>query len=149
MKLPHRKAPEGESRWELFSHGADVGIRGLGPTRQEAFEQAGLALTAVITSPKSVRPLHAIQIQCRGENLPFLFVNWIDALVYEMATRQMLFGKFEVTLDGLELRAQAWGEPVDVARHQPAAEVKGATLTELRVHQTGEGYWLAQCVVDV
>jgi SHS2 domain-containing protein len=38
---------------------------------------------------------------------------------------------------------------VDVARHQPAVEVKGATFTELKVRRTDQGEWLAQCVVDV
>jgi SHS2 domain-containing protein len=47
------------------------------------------------------------------------------------------------------LRGEAWGEPVDVARHQPAVEVKGATVTELRVVETAPGHHLAQCVVDV
>jgi SHS2 domain-containing protein len=48
-----------------------------------------------------------------------------------------------------QLRATAWGEPVEVTRHQPAVEVKGATYTELRVQRTEDGGWLAQCVVDV
>jgi SHS2 domain-containing protein len=66
-----------------------------------------------------------------------------------MATRRMLFGRFEVTLDGDTLHAKAWGEPVDIAKHQPAVEVKGATLTELQVRQGPDGTWIAQCVVDV
>ena len=47
------------------------------------------------------------------------------------------------------LAATAWGEPVDVGRHRPAAEVKGATYTELRVAERSPGEWIAQCVVDV
>jgi SHS2 domain-containing protein len=47
------------------------------------------------------------------------------------------------------LYAKAWGERIEVARHQPAVEVKGATLTELLVRQDQSGGWLAQCVVDV
>ena len=34
--------------WELFPHGSDVGVRGIGPTEAEAFEQAAMALTGVI-----------------------------------------------------------------------------------------------------
>ena len=41
-------------RWEHFEHGADVGVRGIGPTPASAFEQAALALTAVITEPDAV-----------------------------------------------------------------------------------------------
>jgi len=38
---------------------------------------------------------------------------------------------------------------VDIARHRPAVEVKGATYTALRVAQEADGAWVAQCVVDV
>jgi SHS2 domain-containing protein len=60
----------------------------------------------------------------------------------------MLFGRFEVHVDGAQLCARAGGEPVDVARHQPAVEPKGATFTELSVRRS-DGAWVAQCVIDV
>jgi SHS2 domain-containing protein len=41
------------------------------------------------------------------------------------------------------------GEAVDIGRHEPAAEVKAATFSELAVGQDKEGQWYAQCVVDV
>jgi len=47
------------------------------------------------------------------------------------------------------LRATAWGEPIDAARHHVAVEVKGATYTELAVKHRDDGQWVAQCVVDV
>ena len=53
--------------WELFSHPADIGIRGLGPTREEAFAQAAMALTAVITDPEKVEPREAVEIVCRED----------------------------------------------------------------------------------
>jgi SHS2 domain-containing protein len=37
------------------------------------------------------------------------------------------------------LAAKAWGEAVEIARHQPAAEVKGATLSELEVARGADG----------
>jgi SHS2 domain-containing protein len=66
-----------------------------------------------------------------------------------MATRRMLFGRFELAIEGDCLKATAWGEPVEVARHRPAVEVKGATYTELAVRRRADGSWIAQCVVDV
>jgi len=35
------------SRWEHFSHEADIGVRGIGITKEQAFEQAALAMTGV------------------------------------------------------------------------------------------------------
>jgi SHS2 domain-containing protein len=78
-----------------------------------------------------------------------LLAEWLNAVVYEVARRKMIFGRFEVTMNGHALRATLWGEPVDVSRHQPAVEIKGATYTELRVRPADDGGWTAQCVVDV
>lgn len=137
------------SKWEHFAHGADIGVRGSGSTKEIAFEQVALALTAVVTDVESVRPTTAVSIQCDAPTDDLLLVDWLNALVYEMATRRMLFSAFVVTIDGSRLRATAWGEPVDTVRHEPAVEIKGATHTELRMTQLEDGQWLAQCVVDV
>jgi SHS2 domain-containing protein len=133
----------------LFHHGADIGVRGLGATPAEAFANAALALTAVITDPESVQARERVAITCEERELDYLLVAWLNALVYEMAVRNLLFGRFDVQIEGTKLRGVAWGEPVDRARHAPAVEVKGATLTELKVTQDAAGKWTAQCVVDV
>jgi tRNA nucleotidyltransferase (CCA-adding enzyme) len=135
--------------WEHFPHGADIGVRGIGPSKERAFEQAALALTAVITEPHTVMPLACVDVTCDAPDDELLLVDWLNALVYEMATRRMLFSRFEVHIEDGQLQGRAWGESVDVARHQPAVEVKGATYTNLRVTRTPDDAWLAQCVVDV
>ncbi|NWF74362.1 MAG: archease [Nitrospirae bacterium] len=135
--------------WEHFPHKADMGIRGIGPTREAAFEGAALALTGVITDPTEVIPAQKVSMTCQAPDDELLLVDWLNALVYEMATRKMLFGRFEVHINGHSLQATAWGEPVEVTRHRPAVEVKGATYTELSLKQDEQGRWIAQCVVDV
>ena len=137
-----------DSHWEHFEHGADIGVRGLGATKAAAFEQAALALTAVITDPPRVVPVTTVQIRCTAPDDELLLVEWLNALIYEMAVRRMLFGHFHVALEGTRLEAQAIGEPTSVQRHQPAVEIKGATYTALRVVPS-DGGWLAQTVVDV
>lgn len=135
-------------RWEHYPHDADLGVRGLGETRAEAFRQAALALTAAITDPASVRPQIRVAIACEAPDDDLLLAEWLNALIYEMATRHMLFSRFEVTIEDGRLSAQAWGEPVEPARHRPAVEPKGATYTTLRVARGPEG-WVAQTVIDV
>lgn len=135
--------------WEHFPHQADMGVRGIGSTKEAAFEGAALALTAVITDVGSVSPTQAVSINCEAPDDELLLVDWLNALVYEMATRKMLFGRFAVRFNDHSLQATAWGEPVEVARHRPAVEVKGATYTELSVKRDDQGRWIAQCVVDV
>jgi SHS2 domain-containing protein len=142
-----------EGRWEHFPHGADIGVRGVGATLNDAFAQAALALAAVVADPASVRDEGRTDIRCEAPDAALLLVDWLNAIVYEMATERRLFGRFDVEIgerpDGLVLKGVAHGEPVDRARHQPAVEVKGATHTALRVARRDDGAWVAQCVVDV
>jgi tRNA nucleotidyltransferase (CCA-adding enzyme) len=135
--------------WAHFAHGADIGVRGMGLTRTQAFEQAALALFAAITGLSGIRPLSRVSITCRAPSDAVLFVDWLNALIYESTTRNMLFSRFEVRIENGELYAEVWGEPIDPARHHPAVEPKGATFTELHVGSSPGKGWTAQCVVDV
>jgi SHS2 domain-containing protein len=141
-------SPKMQARWEHYEHEADIGVRGIGATPAEAFEQAALAMTAAVADLQAVRPLEAVRVHCEAPDAELLFAEWLNSLVYEMATRRMLFSRFQVTLEGTRLEADAWGEAIDPQRHHPAVEVKGATYTTLRVARDGEG-WLAQTVIDV
>lgn len=140
---------QSKAGWENFPHDADVGVRGWGATAAEAFEQAARALTAVVTTHAEVQPRIPIQVTCEAPDLELLFVEWLNAIIYEMAVRHMLFGRFKVKIDGRRLEGTLWGEPVDVERHAPACEPKGATYTALRVAEDASGTWSAACIVDV
>jgi tRNA nucleotidyltransferase (CCA-adding enzyme) len=109
----------------------------------------GEALTAIVTDPSGVASEETVTIRCAAPDTTLLLVDWLNALIYEMATRGMLFSAWRVTIDGGELEAQVAGERVDRARHRPVVEVKGATYTALSVEQDSDGQWHGQCVVDV
>ena len=134
--------------YETFAHDADIGVRGRGATLAEALANAGRALTAVVTDPASIREVLSVEVACESPDPEVLLFDWLNALVFEMATRRVLFARYDVRVEGASLVARVFGEPVEVARHLPAVEVKGATWTGMRVAREG-GTWVAECVVDV
>lgn len=142
VSAPHRAG------WEHFPHEADVGVRGYGATVEEAFEQGALALTAIVTAAR-IDEAEPVQVKCQAPDLDILFAEWLNLIIYEMAVRKMLFARFSVRIRGNHLKATMWGEPIDVSRHAPACEPKGATYTALNVAQDASGTWSAACVVDV
>ena len=137
--------------WEHFHHDADIGVRGYGNTLGEAFEQVALAMMAVIVDPEDVQANRPVDISLHASELDMLLFDWLNELVFVMAARSMVFGRFEVQVDAgrFQLAATAWGEALDRQRHAPAVEIKGVTMTELAVRRLDDGRWLAQCVVDV
>jgi len=112
--------------WEHFAHEADIGIRGVGPSKE-----AALALTAVMADPRSVAPKQPVHIACRGPEDDLLLVDWLNALIFDMATRRILFGRFEVRPAAGQPEATAGGETVEVSIGPPSnrkAPPKGLKL---------------------
>jgi tRNA nucleotidyltransferase (CCA-adding enzyme) len=134
--------------WRHFPHDADIGVEGWGATPDEAFEQAALALTHAVTD-EEIKARQSVEVSCHASDLELLLVEWLNAVIYEMSVRRMLFGRFAVRIEGQGLTGTLWGEAVDVKRHAPGSEPKGATYTALRVAQDQDGTWTARCVVDV
>jgi tRNA nucleotidyltransferase (CCA-adding enzyme) len=136
-------------RWEHFEHDADIGLRATASSRERLFEAMAEALTALVTDPEDVRPVEPVPVHCEAPDDAVLLTDWLNALIYEMAARRMLFGDWQVSIVDHVLDAVAKGEAVDRARHKPVVEVKGATYTALSVQQDSAGTWHGQCIVDV
>ncbi len=135
--------------WEHFAHQADIGIRGIGPTMEEAFAQAGIALMAVIGNPDQVCSTTQTTITCQADDPEQLFVDWINALIFKVAADHLYFSRFTVAIRDGTLTATGFGEPIDPERHETAVEPKAATYLMLQVRQRPDTSWIAQCVVDV
>ena len=134
--------------WEHFYHQADIGVRGVGSSIEESFRQAAIGLMAVVCSVEKVSPSQRVEIECAGDDVELLFVDWLNAIIYEMAVRKMLFSRFEVRIKEGKLTGAVFGETADPEKHETAVEVKGATYTQLSVREEN-GQWISQCVVDV
>lgn len=124
-------------------------MRGFGSTLAQAFEQTALALAAAVVDPRTVRATETAEIRCEAPDPELLLVDWLNGIIYEMATQHLCFARFSVDTDGVRLVGRAAGEPFDPKRHEAGVEPKGATYTALRVAREADGTWLAQCVVDV
>jgi SHS2 domain-containing protein len=141
--------------WEHFSHQADIGIKATAEGISKAFEDAALALTAIVTEPKKVDAVECVEIECTAEDEELLLVNWLSSVIYEMDVRKMLFSRFEVQIDSthsddskLTVRAKIWGEKINQIKHSPAVEPKAVTYNQLSVKEEN-GKWTVQCVIDV
>ncbi len=137
------------SGWKHFEHKGDIGIEGTGATVEEAFEMAALAMMAVITNPESIDLKEVAAVKCTAPDLELLLVEWLNAVLYQMDVKKMLFGKFKVKIEGEDLTGNCFGEPITIDKHQPAVEVKAATYCQLKVEKRDDGIWIARCVVDV
>ena len=135
--------------YETFEHTADIGIRARSGTLKGLFEESAKGLFSVIlTNLDSVRCVQDTAIELAGNRRDDLLFDWLAELLYAFETRRVLFGRFEVSLSEGGLSAVAWGEPLDVGRHELDMEIKAVTYHGLKVEPEGEG-WLAEVIVDL
>ena len=141
--------------WEHFHHGADIGIRGTGPTMAAAFAAAATALAAVmVDDPAAVPREEERRFELAAPDPETLLYDWLNRLISEMAVTKVLLAAFQVDIEpdgesGWRLRARAQGAKLTRLGQRPAVEVKGATFTALKVAPLADGGWVAEDVVDV
>ena len=134
--------------WEHLIRRHQIGLRGYGHTRDEAFAQAALAWTALIVEPGRVQPQGAIDLECRSTASNMLLIDWLQLLKTEILVRNRVFCAFDVHVTGHHLHAMAWGETLDVARHSPAADLHAVRIEAARL-SSGAACWTAECVVHL
>ncbi len=139
--------------YEYIDHQADLGIRGIGSSLEEAMSAAAQAmLDAMADTSKVAKKVRLVQ-RCAAPDILALFVEWLNELLYQREVNGLLLAAARVTRleasgEGWTLEGVAWGEPFDPARHETYVEVKAATYFGLD-HWTEDGRHVIQCVVDL
>ena len=139
--------------YEYLDHIADLGIRGIGTTLEQAFSEGALAMLAAMVDVDTVRCVRSVSIHCSAPDIPFLFVEWLNEILYQRQVSDALLNSAQVTRleqsdAGWVLEGTACGERLDSQRHETHTEVKAATLFGLEYRCEG-GRHVIQCVLDV
>ncbi|GAP67038.1 archease [Mizugakiibacter sediminis] len=133
--------------YDYFDHDADIGVVGRGASLEQAFEAAAAAMFAIMADPAAVRPAATVRIEFDETDPELALVTWLNRLLAEARTRGLALSRFRLHRDGGRWSGEADGQPWH-AGIVPGTEVKGATLTGLRVGRVGHDVE-ARCVVDV
>ncbi len=139
--------------YNYLEHTADLGIQGIGATPQEAFEEGAQAMLAAMANVAKVKCKQSYPLQCTAPDIPSLFVEWLNEILYQREVNDALFGSAQVTrLERSDvewtLEGVACGEPLDLERHETYIEVKAATYSGLE-YVPREHKYTIQCVLDV
>ncbi|MCD5416788.1 archease [Candidatus Bipolaricaulota bacterium] len=142
-----------DSGWyEYIDHTADICLRGIGETLEEAFIQGARAMFTLMLDIETILPQEDLDIRCQAISMDLLFVEWLSELLAQKDITGLYFSSFRVQIidheDLFVLTGEIRGERLDQARHHPKLEVKAVTYCGLHVGRKGDKF-IAQCVVDV
>ena len=128
-------------RYEQFPHTADIGIRVYGKDVKELFVNAAFAMFDVIADLEGLKISAKREIKVEADNYEELLVAWLDELLYNFYTKQIIFSQFDIKeLSDKRLIAEASGRPVGANRNRLKTEIKAATYSGLKIEKIPEGY---------
>lgn len=125
-------------RFRFLEHTADAYVEACGSTLEEAFENAALATTEIMTDAETVEPKTEERVEVEAHDECALLYNWIEELLIRFETAENLYSRFNVssieeTPNGLRLEAKIGGEPFDPKRHPQKVGVKAITYHRMEI----------------
>ncbi|HUS81804.1 MAG TPA: archease [Dehalococcoidia bacterium] len=127
--------------FETFDHTADVGIIARGAGLAEAFASAAKAMFSLMVDLGRVEPRDERRIEVEAEDVEGLLVGWLAELLYVSEVDNLVFNRFDVDeISDTRIVARAFGEPLDLDRHNPKLMVKAVTRHMLEVAPESGGY---------
>ena len=121
-------------RFDVVEHTADIGIVAYGTDIQEAFANAAYGMFSLMADLRQVREETSRYVEAEASDRESLVVSWLNELLYLFEVERIIFKRFNILeLTNTKLKADAFGENVDVSRHRLRGGVKAATYHALKV----------------
>ncbi|HEY93597.1 MAG TPA: archease [Dehalococcoidia bacterium] len=124
------------TKFEILDHTADTGIIAFGDSLERAFENAALGMISLITDLTGIKDNQTKKININSSDRDSLLISWLNELIYLFDVDNLLFNKFDIIhLDETSLSAIAYGEKVDLSRHEIKTGIKAATYHMLKINE--------------
>ena len=130
---------------------ADVCIEATGKTKEEMFENAGLATTSVMVELKTLGKKVKDNFTIEAESLNKLLYEFLEEIVYIKDTDGILFSKYKIKLskDKLyKIKVKCEGEKINSKKQTLLADVKAVTLHMFEVKKVN-CKWYCRFVLDI
>jgi SHS2 domain-containing protein len=136
-----------KKRFRFLEHTADAYVEAYGESLEEAFANAAVAMTDVMTEHEKVTPTNEAVFTVEAQDEQALLYNWLEELLLAFELKGKIYSRFEVseikqTPKGLRLCAKAWGEPYNADKHPSKVGIKAATYHMMEILKQPDGVTL-------
>lgn len=148
--------------YRFLEHATDAIVEVRADGIADAFLSAAEATIDLTLERDSVRCVDAVTFDARGEDVYYLLFSWLEEIIFVMITRGFAVGRVEIdsasSLFGIgaaggqqqqHIRARAYGEPIDLARHGFKVEAKAPTFHDMVISEGRDGTIMMRFLLDL
>ncbi|QLH02275.1 protein archease [Nitrosopumilus cobalaminigenes] len=129
--------------YKFLDHATDAIIEVTAKDLKEAFKVAADAEINLTLDQDKVEEKDQKQFSANGKDLRYLLFSWLEEIPFVLITEGFAIKRIEFDIkekNGYEINAIAYGEPLDVKKHNFKVEIKAPTFYDMEIRQDNEVY---------
>jgi len=129
--------------YKFLDHATDAIIEVTAKDIKEAFAVAADAEINLMLDQDKVEEKYKKEFTANGKDLRYLLFSWLEEIPFLLITEGFAIRriKFEIEeKNGYKINATAFGEPLDVHKHNFKVEIKAPTFYEMEIKQNDQVY---------
>ena len=130
--------------YKFLDHATDAIIEVTAKDLKEAFSVTADAVINLTLDQDKVEEKDQKDFSANGKDLRYLLFSWIEEITFVLITQGFAIKRIEFDIDekeGYKINAKAYGEPIDLHKHNFKVEIKAPTFYEMEIRQD-EGVYM-------
>jgi len=124
--------------YKFLDHATDDIIEVTAKDLKEAFSVTADAVINLTLDQDKVEEKDQKEFSANGKDLRYLLFSWIEEITFVLITQGFAIKRLEFDIDekeGYKINAKAYGEPLDLHKHNFKVEIKAPTFYEMEIRQ--------------
>ena len=129
--------------YKFLDHATDAIIEVTAKDLKEAFSVAADAEINLTLDQDKVDEKEQKEFSASGKDLRYLLFSWLEEIPFVLITEGFAIKRIEFDIEkneGYKINAVAYGEPLDVQKHNFKVEIKAPTFYDMEIREENGVY---------
>lgn len=129
--------------YNFLDHATDAIIEVRAKNLKEAFTVTANAIINLTLDQDKVEEKEVKEFVAGGKDLRYLLFSWLEEIVFVLITEGFAIKRVELNIsedNGYYINAKAYGEPLDLRKHNFKVEIKAPTFYDMEIKKNSEIY---------
>lgn len=131
--------------YKFLDHATDAIIEVTAKNLKEAFAVAADAEINLTLDQDKVEEKGQMAFSANGKDISYLLYSWLEEIPFILITEGFAIKRLEFDIeekDGYKINAIAYGEALDVKKHNFKVEIKAPTFYDMEIRQDDNGVYM-------